>query len=56
MYILHCINRYNLYKNENLDRVMSYIENGKIKCGRYSKLVKVDKNSKLKGKVFFDED
>ena len=52
---MNCIDRYNSYKNENLDRVVSYIENGKIKCGRYANLVKIDKNSKLKGKVFFDE-
>ena len=52
---MQCINRYQEYKTENLDRILMYIANGKIKCGRYSDLVKIDKNYKLKGKVFFNE-
>jgi len=53
---MQAIDRYNKYKKENLDRVMIYINNGKIKCGKFANLVKLDKNSKLKGKVFFSED
>ena len=49
------IDRYKKYKDESLDRVILYIRNGTIKAGRFSHLVKVDKNAKLKGKEFFKD-
>lgn len=50
---MKCIERYSQYKGETLDRVIGYIDSGRIACGRYSKLVKINNNHKLKGKVFF---
>ena len=49
------IERYKKYKDESLDRVLLYIRNGTIKAGKYSNMVKVDKNAKLKGKEFFKD-
>lgn len=33
--------RYNEYKKESFDRVLNNIIRGKIKCGKYSNLIKV---------------
>ena len=43
------INRLKQYENESFDTVIMDIKTGKIKPGRYSKLVKVKKNCKIEG-------
>lgn len=48
------IDRLQEYENVEFDKIILDIRNGKIKTGKYSKLVKVDKNYKLKGKEFFN--
>lgn len=48
--------RFNKYHNESLDLVITLIRNGSIKCGKYANLVKVDKNAKIKGKEFFNDE
>ena len=50
---MKCVERYENYKEEDLDKIMLYIRSGDIKCGRYSHLVKIDKNKIMKGKEFF---
>ena len=52
---MHCINRYNQYKDDDLDQILLRIKNGTIKSGRYSHMVKIDKNYKIKGKEFFKD-
>lgn len=47
------VNRYNEFKEEDFDAIILKIRNGIIKCGRYSHLVKVDKNPKIEGKELF---
>lgn len=44
--------RYDRYKEYNLDYILLYIKNGSIKSGKYSHLVKVSKKP-IKGKEFF---
>jgi hypothetical protein len=44
------------YKDEtDFDHIMLMIRNGTIKCGKYSHLVKSDKNPNLKRKEFFTD-
>lgn len=50
---MKCINRLNEYKEEDLDTIILKIRNGTIKTGKYSHLVKVNKDKILKGKEFF---
>ena len=52
---MHCVNRYNQYKDDDLDQILLRIKNGTIKSGRYSHMVKIDKNYKIKGKEFFKD-
>jgi len=41
------------YKNEDMSLIILYIRNGTIKCGKYSHLVKIDKNYKINEKELF---
>lgn len=50
------VERYEKYKEDDFDAIMLRIKSGAIKSGRYAHLVKIDKNKKMKGKVFFDDD
>ena len=50
---MHCLDRFEEFKDEPLDIIIMKIRNGTIKCGRYSNLVKIDKNKEMKGKEFF---
>jgi len=49
---MRCQDRYEEYKDTSLDSIISQIKTGRIKCGRYSHLVKIDKNVKMSGKEF----
>ena len=51
---MKCIDRYEQYKDEDLDRIILLIRKGEIKAGRYSHLVKVDKNKIIKDKELFN--
>ena len=53
---MKCVDRYKKYQDESFDRILIKIRKGEIKCGKYSHLVKIDHNKKLKGKVFFDHE
>lgn len=37
------IERYHAYKEEPIDLILMKIKHGEIKCGKHSKLVKIDK-------------
>lgn len=50
---MKCVSRYEKHKEDPFDRYIILIKNGKIRSGRYSHLVKVDKSKKLEGKEFF---
>lgn len=50
---MKCINRYEMYKEYDFDKVILAIKKGSIKCGKYSHLVKVDKNKIIKDKELF---
>lgn len=50
---MKCINRYNEYKDESFDKILLYIRKGKIKAGKYSHLVKIDKKKIIKDKELF---
>ena len=52
---VQCVERYNQYKDESLDTVILKIRDGRIKCGRYAHLVKIDPKKILKGKEFFTD-
>ena len=47
------IKRYDTYKEENFDKIIMMIRKGEIKAGKYSHLVKVDKNKIIKDKELF---
>lgn len=51
-----CKERYEEYKDEYFDTIILKIRRGDIKCGRYSHLVKIDKNKEYKGKELFKND
>ena len=51
---MRCIKRYKRYQDEDFDRVLLYIKDGTIKCGKYSDIVKVEEFTKLKGGVLFE--
>lgn len=53
---MKCINRYEMYKDYDFDKIILSIKKGSIKCGRYSHLVKVDKNKIIKDKELFKND
>lgn len=53
---MESIRRYEQYKDECFDTIINKIKQGKIKCGRYSKLVKIDKDIKVNGKELFSDD
>ena len=48
---LDAVERYEEFKDRNFDDIIMRIASGKIKVGKYSNLVKVKKNEKIKGKV-----
>lgn len=50
---LDAVERYEEFKDRNFDDIIMRIASGKIKVGKYSNLVKVKKNEKIKGKVLF---
>jgi hypothetical protein len=53
---MKCIERLQKYKTESLDSILLDIKKGNIKSGKYSHLVKIDKDQKIKeGKLFKDE-
>lgn len=47
------VTRYEKYKDEDLDKIILDIRKGNIKAGRYSHLVKVNKNKIIKEKELF---
>ena len=44
------------YSNDDFDRMILHIKNGRLRAGKYSHLVKVDENKKLKGTKFFERE
>lgn len=52
---MQAITRLDKYKDTEFDKIILMIRNGTIKAGKYSHLVKVDKNAKAKGKEFFTD-
>ena len=52
---MKCIDRYEQYKDEDLDKIILDIRKGNIKAGRYSHLVKVNKNKIIKDKELFTD-
>lgn len=55
---MKCADRYEELKDEDFDTIILRIKMNQIKCGRYSHLVKVDKNKVYddKKKEFFKEE
>ncbi len=53
---MKCISRFKKYRDSEFDKVLMHIRDGTIKAGTYAHLVKVDKSSKLKGGVYFEDD
>ena len=52
---MRCIDRFQKYRKEDMDKILLDVRNGNIKCGKYSHLVKIDENKPLKeGKLFND--
>lgn len=52
---MQCTERFMEYKDEYFDTILLKIRKGDIKCGRYSHLVKVDKNKDYTGKELFKD-
>lgn len=52
---MRCMNRLEQYKDTELDVIITKIRNGTIKCGKYSHLVKINKNQQIKGKELFKD-
>lgn len=52
---MRCLERLEQYKDDDFDHIILQIRNGTIKSGRYSHLVKIDKNKEVKGKVLFKD-
>lgn len=50
---MKCITRYEQNKDEDFDKIILSIRKGTIKAGRYSHLVKVNKNKIIKEKELF---
>ena len=50
---MKCIDRYEQHKEDSLDTIILNIRKGNIKAGKYSHLVKVDKNKIIKDKELF---
>lgn len=48
------IDRLMAHYNDSLDDVLSHIKYGRIKCGKYAHLIKIDKKLKLKREVIID--
>ena len=53
---MNAIQRFSKYRDDDFDRVMLLIKNGTIKSGKYSHLVKVDKDKKINDKEFFNHE
>lgn len=47
------IERYEELKDESFDTILALIRNGRLKCGRYANLVKIDKKKTKIGKELF---
>lgn len=52
---MKCVNRYERFKDEDLDKIILLIRNGSIKSGKYSHLIKVNKNKIIKEKELFTD-
>lgn len=52
---MKCVSRYKQYKDDDLDSIILKIRSGIIKPGKYSHLVKIDKDKKMNGKEFFND-
>lgn len=50
---MRCVDRYQEYKDEYFDTILLKIKKGDIKCGKYSHLVKIDKDKDYSGKELF---
>lgn len=50
---MKAIERYEQFKDNSFDQVLLYIKTGKIKCGRYANLFKIQKNKIIKEKELF---
>ena len=50
---MKCIDRYEKYRDEDFDKIILEIRRGNIKAGKYSHLVKVNKNKIIKDKELF---
>ena len=53
---MKAIERYNQYSTNGFDEIMQNIKYGRIKCGKYAHLVKIDKNKIIKDKELFKDD
>ena len=51
---MYAVKRLKKYESEPFDIVLNLMKRGEIKPGRYSHLVKIDKNKIVKGKEFFN--
>ena len=51
---MRCIDRFQKYRKEDMDKILLDIRNGNIKCGKYAHLVKIDENKPLKEGRLFD--
>lgn len=43
---MNCVDRYEEYRNTNLDLILKHIRDGKIRAGKYEKLIKLKDSSK----------
>lgn len=50
---MNVVERYEKYKDESFDTIIMRVRKGEIKCGKYSHLVKIDKNKEYNGKELF---
>ena len=50
------IDRYVEFREDDLDYILLKIKNGDIKAGKYSDLIKIDKNVKMKKGWFFEDE
>ena len=49
------IDRFEEYRDTELDAVILAIRNGEIKAGKYSHLIKIDKHPKVKKEIKYNE-
>lgn len=52
---MKAIERFKKYRDYDLDKVLIDIRSGSIESGKYSHLIKIDNNKKMKGKVLFND-